>query len=146
MAFSRKYAIAGLLMIGVASAALGQTDPIKARRAIMKANGAAIGALVKTVKGETPFDADAAKAALQTIHNSATIADLFPAGSDQGDTNALPKIWADTAGFQAALGKLIAADEAQLANPPADVAGIKAALGALGPACTGCHNAYRAPT
>jgi cytochrome c556 len=146
MAFTSKYTIVGLLMIGVATAALGQADPIKARRAIMKANGAAIGALVKMVKGETPFDASAAKAALQTIHNSAAIADLFPEGSGQGDTNALPKIWTDPAGFQAALGKLIAADDAQLANPPADVDNIKAALGALGPACTGCHNAYRAPT
>jgi len=146
MVFSFKSALAAVLVLGVATAAMGQTDPIKARRAIMKANGAAVGSLVKMVRGETPFDAAAAKAALETIHNSATIADLFPAGSDRGDTNALPQVWTDNAGFKAALAKLIAADDAQLANPTADVDGVKAALGALGPTCTGCHNTYRAPT
>jgi len=146
MGLSRKYVVAALLALGTATAAVGQTDPIKARQAIMKANGAAVSSLAKMARAEIPFDAAAAKAALQTIHNSATIADLFPAGSDQGDTNALRQVWTDNAGFKAALARLIAADDAQLADPPADLDGVKAALGALGPACTGCHNSYRAPT
>jgi len=41
---------------------------------------------------------------------------------------------------------LVAVDEAQLANPPAELDGLKAAISTLGPACTGCHNKYRAPT
>jgi cytochrome c556 len=138
-----KAAAAGVLVIAMATAAIGQADPIKARQAMMKANGAAIGALVKMVKGETPFDAAAAKAALEKIDESKTYADLFPVGSDQGDTKAKDTIWSDNAGFRAALEKLITADEAQIANPPKDVDGVKAALGAIGPTCKNCHDTYR---
>jgi cytochrome c556 len=146
MAFSKLAALAAVLVLGTVTVAVGQADPIAARKAMMKANGGAVGTLVKMVKGETPFDAAAAKAALETIGNSKTYADLFPVGSDQGDTKALPTIWSDNAGFRAALDKLLTADAAQLANPPQDVNGVKAALGAIGPACKGCHDTYRKPS
>jgi cytochrome c556 len=146
MAFSKTAAIGAILVLGMTTLALGQADPIKARQAMMKANGGAIGALVKMVKGEAPFDAAVVKTSLETIHNSTGYADLFPAGSDQGDTKALPTIWSDNTGFRAALAKLIAADEAALANPPKDVDGIKATLGSIGPACKGCHDTYRKPS
>jgi cytochrome c556 len=130
-------------MVGMATAAVGQADPIKTRQAVMKANGAAIGTLVKMVKGETPFDAAAVQKALESIDGAKNYAELFPVGSDQGDTKAKDTIWSDNAGFRAALAKLITADEAQLANPPKDIDGVKAALGAIGPTCKNCHDTYR---
>ncbi len=146
MAFSLKAVAAAALVVGMVSVAAGQADPIKERQAMMKANGAAVGSLVKMVKGEAPFDAAVVKAALENIDKAKTFADYFPAGSEQGeDTHALPTIWSDMAGFKADLAKLIAADEAQLANPPQDVAGVKAALAAIGPACGACHQTYRKP-
>ncbi len=146
MAFPIKTVVAACLVVGMATTALGQADVIKERQAMMKANGGAVGTLVKMVKGEAPFDAAVVKGALETIDKSKTYADLFPVGSDQGETKALPTIWSDNAGFKAALAKLITADEALLANPPTDVNGVKAALGAIGPACKGCHDTYRKPS
>jgi len=145
MAFSIRVALTAVLVVGMATVAAGQADPIKARQAMMKANGGAVGSLVKIVKGESQFDATTVKTALETLHNSTTYAELFPVGSDQGDTKALPTVWSDNAGFKAALAKMIAADEALIANPPKDVDGVKAALGALGPTCKGCHDTYRKP-
>jgi len=146
MAFSVKAVTAAILVVGMVSIAAGQADPIKERQAIMKGEGAAVGSLVKIVKGETPFDAAVVKSALETIDKAKTFADYFPVGSEQGeDTHALPTIWSDNAGFKADLAKLITADEALLANPPQDVAGVKAALASIGPACGACHQTYRKP-
>jgi cytochrome c556 len=146
MLFKAKAAMAALLVLGAITAASGEDDPIKARQAIMKANGAAVGPLVKMSKGDIPFDAVVVRAGLETFHNAAKIADLFPAGSDHGDdTRALPTVWSDRPGLLAALAKLIAAAEAQLANPPKDADSLKAALTTIAPACGGCHTTYRRP-
>lgn len=128
-----------------ASAAVA--DPIADRQALMKANGKAAGQLAAIAKGEKPFDAAAVLAALQTLNDDAQkldVATLFPAGSETGgDTTASPKIWEDTAGFQAAVDKFRTAAAAAVAAPPADVDGVKAALGALGQNCSSCHETFR---
>ncbi len=145
MVFSKKFALTAVLVMTMAAGAIAQSDPIVARKAMMKSNGAAIGTLAKMAKGEAPFDAAAAKQALESLHGAAGFADLFPVGSDQGDTKAKDTIWSDNAGFKAALAKFIAAADAQAANPPKDVDGVKAALAAIGPTCQGCHQTYRKP-
>lgn len=146
MALKLTSAIAAVLIAGFATTALGADDPIKLRQSTMKAIGGAVGSLVKMVKGETPFDAAASKAALDTIATKAEgidIATYFPEGSDKGDTKAKATIWSDPAGFKAALTKLqtVAADQAK--TTPASVDDVKKALGALGPACSSCHDNYR---
>ncbi len=78
-----------LLTAGVAHA-----DAIADRQAIMKDMGRSVGQLAPMVKGDKPFDAAAALAALEKIDADAKKFDvdtLFPAGSDQGDTEASPK-------------------------------------------------------
>ncbi len=144
MAITYRSTFAAILLLAMASAAVGEDDPIKARQAVMKATGAAVGTLVKMTKGETPFDAAAAKDALETIATKPKGFDaLFPAGSDKGDTAAKPAIWTDNAGFKAALEKLLATAGAEAAKPPADLNGVKAAIKAIGEACGNCHETYR---
>jgi cytochrome c556 len=135
-------AVAALALAGTAAFA----DPVADRQALMKANGKAMGAIVPMTKGEKPFDAAVVLDALQTINNDAQkldVATLFPAGTDQGDTEASPKIWEDMAGFQAKVDKFKADAAAAVAAPPQDVEALKATLGAVGSNCGGCHETFR---
>ncbi|MCV3239983.1 c-type cytochrome [Mesorhizobium sp. ZC-5] len=135
-------AISALALAGTAAFA----DPIADRKALMKANGKAAGQLGAIAKGEQPFDAAAVLAALTTLSEDAAkmdVAALFPAGTDQGDTTASPKIWEDMAGFQAKVDKFKADTAAAVAAPPQDVEAVKATLGALGQNCGGCHETFR---
>jgi cytochrome c556 len=144
MKFTNKIAVAVLLVAGMATAAVAETDAIAARQARMKAIGGSLGTLVKMIKGETPFDSTAAKAAVATISEKANgLETLFPAGSDKGDTKAKPVIWTDNAGFLAALTKLQQTAAAQADSVGTDISGVKAAVGALGATCKGCHDTYR---
>jgi cytochrome c556 len=99
------------------------------------------------VRGENHWNKDAAVTAATTIHSTAQkIPSLFPAGSNTGDTNALPAIWEKNADFVAAAKKLEDASAAVLAKAQAgDEAGVKAAFPAVGQACGGCHTPFRKP-
>lgn len=135
-------AISVLALAGSAAFA----DPIADRKALMKANGAAAGALAPMVKGEKPFDAAVALEALQKLADDAQKMDpavLWPAGSDTGDTKSSPKIWSDMAGFQAQIDKFKASTAEAVAAAPQDVDALKAAFGKIGASCGGCHEGYR---
>ena len=124
-------------------------DPIADRRAIMKERGKLVGEIAKMAKGETPFDAAAVLTTLQGLQANEAKVDidaLFPAGSDKGDTKALPKIWEDMAGFKAANDKYKADLDAAVAKPATSVEELGAQLGVLGGDCGGCHKPYRQPT
>jgi len=134
--------------VALAGAALGSVLAAQAthdsRIALMKKNGAAAGELVSMAKGEKPFDADAAKAALSTIAETAkTFPAEFGAGSDKADPEVNPKIWANMDDFKAKASKLAADAQAALAQPPADAAAIGPVLKTLGGSCGACHEAYR---
>lgn len=114
------------------------------REAAMKKVGGATGALGAMAKGEKPYDAETVKNSLTTI--SATIKtfpDLFPAGSEEGDPEASPKIWENMDDFKARAAKLGETADALLAELPADQAALGAAMGKLGANCGGCHELYR---
>lgn len=135
-------AIAVLTAGAVAWAAM---DPIATRQMVMKNNGAAIGALSKMAKGEEEFNATAANLAVRVLWDSQVgFPALFPAGTETGgDTKASPKIWEDMAGFEAKSAEVQETVAKFVATPITDLDGVKAALGAIGPACQGCHEAYR---
>ena len=134
---------AGIVAMAVAGFAYAQADAIQQRQALMKSNGAQAGTLNKMVKGETPFDAAAAKAAFETIaQNITTFPTLFPAGSDVGETKAGPAIWTDKAGFEAAAAKL-KADATAAAASATTLDALKAAFPTVGADCGACHQAYR---
>ena len=69
--------------------------------------------------------------------------DLFPAGSDVGNTDALPAVWQQpeefakvVADFETASANLVAADGS-------DPAALGAAFAAVGKTCGGCHQKFR---
>ena len=71
---------------------------------------------------------------------------LFPKGSETGNnTNALPEIWSDAAGFQK-----VAATAAEAVGKMADLAkagdadGVAAQVRVVANTCGACHRAYRA--
>lgn len=137
------------LIFAISALALGVSasfaDPVKDRETLMKANGAAMGALSAYVKGEKDYDAADVLAQLTKLSDDAqklNSPDLWPAGSD-ADSEASPKIWEDAAGFKAALDKFQADTAAALAAAPADVDALKAQLGAIGANCASCHQGFR---
>ncbi len=132
-----------LIALAAGTTAFAQSDAIAQRQALMKSNGAQAGALNKMVKGEVPFDAAAAKTALETIaKNITTFPTLFPEGSNVGETKAGPAIWTDKAGFEAAAAKL-AADATAAAASATTLDALKAAFPMVGGDCGACHQKYR---
>lgn len=140
------------ILVGLALAAMTFTtlaanaDPIADRQAIMKAIGKAVGSAAPIAKGEAPFDAAVANAALAAINENAMkldIATLFPAGSNVGETTASPKIWEDLAGFTTAMDTFKADAAAAVAANPQDLAAFQAQFGAVTKNCGSCHGTYR---
>jgi cytochrome c556 len=130
------------LAIGVTAVA-AQSDPIAARKSLMKANGdqAKIGAAM--AKGEAPFDLAKAKTVFTTFADVEKATNLFPDDSKTGgETAALPKIWEDKADFNARLTKL-AADSKAAAGSITDLDSFKTAWTGVIKQCGGCHEIYR---
>jgi cytochrome c556 len=141
--------VSAALIAVVAAGTAFAADPIETRKKTMKAIGGSFGGvLVKMVKGETPYDAAAAKKAAATLNETAAgidIAALFPKGSEKGgETEALPAIWSDAAGFKAAMDKMKSTVAAQAGNVDQGADKLKMAVAEIGKTCKGCHDNYRA--
>ncbi len=138
------------LFLGVAAVAMmvagvAHADAIADRKAAMKNNGAQMGVLGKTAKGEMAFDAAAVLAAFTAMRQGVEgFADHFPAGSETGgETTASPKIWEDMDGFKAALAKFTGDLDAAITAAPADKDAFMAVFGPVAGNCQSCHEAYR---
>lgn len=138
---------ASVAMIGILSAGVAHADAIADRKALMKANGEAMGVLAKTAKKEMAYDAAAVAAAFKTLNNSTkTIGDLFPKGSETGgETTVSPKLFEDMAGFKTALAKFAADTDAAMKAAPADLAAFGPVFGQVAGNCKACHEVYRLP-
>ena len=127
-----------------ATAVMAQNDPIAARKAAMKAVGAATGGGAKMAKGETPFSLDDAKKAFQVYIDTAKAAPaLFPDTSKTGgETTAAAKIWEDGAAFKASFAKWGKDAEDGLAATK-DLASFQTAFGNVTKNCGSCHETFR---
>lgn len=137
-----------LTEIGVA-VAQSPTASIEQRQAAMKMNGGAMKALVPMARGEQPWNQGTAIQALDTLHkDGVAMANLFPRGSgaEAGvKTAALPSIWEKPAEWQAAIKTFTDTSDNLLKLVRAnDEAGFKAGFAAMGRACGGCHEPFRA--
>jgi len=143
MKISYAFAVAMLIAFG-ASVVLAQQDPVAARKALMKANGQAAGALAKMLKGEAPFDPATAPKSFATFEDAAAkMPSLFPDNSKTGgETGAAPKIWEDMADVKARFVKLGQDSKAAGASVK-DLDSLKAAVQAVGKNCNDCHELYR---
>src|SRR5262249_15045910 len=140
-------AIAGALaagaMVGGATIALAQADVVKERQENRKQAGAAMRAIkgIIDAKGATTGAVEQA-AKLKTLEIA--FVKMFPPGSDK-DSKALPVVWTDWAGFQAASKNAETAfDKLATAAGSGDMAALTAAFGEAGKACGACHDKFRA--
>jgi len=137
-------ALAAGAIVGSATLAFAQADVIKQRQENRKAAGAAM----RDIKGVIDSKGDAKTvvtlaAKLKTLEGA--FDKMFPAGSDKGETKALPTVWSDSAGFAKAGQAADAAyDKLAVAGGSGDFAAIQAAFGDTGKACGACHTTYRA--
>ena len=133
--------------IAIAQAQTAPAGAISARQEAMKANSGAMRALTPIIRGEQPWNQQAAVQAATTLHNTATVVpNVFPQGSgpDAGKTDALPAIWGNWPDFQTK-AKTFETETAKLLQlaQAGDEAGFKAQFPAIGRACGGCHETYR---
>ena len=126
------------------TAVVAQSDPIAARKAIMKENGNQSRIAREMIEGKQPFNLAAAKKVLATFaetHDKTK--NLWPDNSKTGgDTASLPAIWENKADFEAKLVKF-SADAKAAEGKVTDLDSFKAQLREIGQHCGGCHNAYR---
>lgn len=141
------FAVAALVGLAGLTSLAGADDEnpaIKYRQAVMKANGWHIGPIAGMAKGEMAFD----NASL--THHAEALAALakmtlegFPEGSEGGKAKA--EAWSNRADFEAKAQAFIDATAAlAAAAPTVQQADLGALLGAVGGACKGCHENYRA--
>ncbi|MDH5255224.1 MAG: cytochrome c [Gammaproteobacteria bacterium] len=137
-------ACAVLSVPAVAVSATAPADAIKYRKAVMAALSNHVSAfmLVNFGKVEHQGHLKAHANAIADLGTQAKV--LFPAGTDAGDTDALPLIWKEPDKFRKLLGDL-EASSAKLRDAVAanDKPGTLAAFKAMGEACKGCHDRYR---
>lgn len=119
-------------------------DPIAARKENRKQSGAAMRAIKAVIdKGGPVAEAQPHAAKLKEL--GVAHGKLYPAGSDKGETKALPVIWTDMAGFQAANNASNdAIDKLAAAIGSGDLKAVTDAHGAVGRTCGACHEKYRA--
>lgn len=143
----RLLAIAGFAVsLGVAGAAMAAADLAAQREADMKAIGGAMKAASGFVQGKTPFDADAAKAAMEKVAAAATnFPTLFPVGSESLSDKAAPAIWQNKSDFEAHAAKLAADATTAAAAAAKGADAFKMAFMDVGGNCKSCHQTYRLP-
>ena len=132
--------------LGVATVSSAFAGPVEDRKELMKSVVKSVKLAVPMAKGETPFDAAAAAAAMQTINEVPDkFVKLFPAGSDKHEkTEASPKIWQNMTDFVAKGADLKAASaKTKAAAGQGQVAFNAAVFGSLVKTCKACHDTYR---
>lgn len=132
------------MVIGI-TAVVAQSDPIAARKQLMKDMGAATKTGAGMAKGEVPYDQAKAQQVLATyVDVNAKMPGLFPDNSKTGgDTAALPAVWENMADFKGRFDKM--GTEAKAAQSSVkDLDTFKGAFSGLTKNCGGCHETYRA--
>ncbi|MDB5372193.1 MAG: hypothetical protein JWP04_835 [Belnapia sp.] len=137
--------IAALGMMALAGTALAQGDVIAERRAGLKRMGAHMEAIkpVADARGDVRILEPRIDDMIAWFRS---MPDRFPAGSGTGDTKALPTVWTERAGFEAANTRLLGQlDVLKTAAAAGDAAAFGAAYSVTGAQfCGGCHRNYRA--
>jgi len=143
----RMVIVAGALLLGV-GAVMAQQDVAVKQDNLMRAQGKSMyGVLLKTVKGEIPYDQAAVDAAIADLEKSVpTIAAAFETNPKEDVVNATygakQAIWQNKADFDSKVppvSKVIA----DVKGTVKDTASLKVAFDAIQEKCTGCHETYR---
>jgi cytochrome c556 len=120
-------------------------DAVKYRKAALTVLASQFGRIGAMANGRVPFDAKVAADSAALVETMSKLPwEGFVAGTDKGDTRALPAIWTEQAKFKEGADKL-QAETAKLnaAAKTGNLDAIKTAFGAVGQSCKACHDAYR---
>ena len=133
------------LIVSGALAHSGATGIVKQRMDMMSDIARLTKLIGQMVKRETAFDAaQIEKAALSLREHARMVPDMFPEGSTQTPTEALPVIWTDWPGFAAANADFeAAASDLAKAAATGDEKTITARFAAMGRTCGACHERFR---
>lgn len=137
------FAIAALSLL--TAGAVSAQEVYKERETLMKGFGQGMGVVKGVVADGKGTLADAAAAAAKIAAGAGQIPGVFPAGSNAGESEALPVIWEQWSEFETdakTMGELAGKLEAAAAS--GDQAATLAAFAALGKdGCGGCHETFR---
>ncbi len=131
----------GLMVL--APPALADEAAVKYRQTVMKSLGAHMGAMAAIVKGQVSHPDHVAAHAESIAAIGRMAKDLFPAGSDVGDTGALPAVWEQPEEFAKVVADFETASANLVATDGSDSAALGAAFAAVGRTCGGCHQKFR---
>lgn len=135
---------AAIAAFGV-TAVLAQSDPITARKNLMKDNSNQGRIAREMIEGKQPFNVEAAKKVFASFEDTASkFVTLFPDNSKAGDTRALPAIWDKSNDFKAAAAKF-GSDAKAAAAATKDLDSFKAGMAEVGKNCGSCHQTFRKP-
>ncbi len=137
-------ALAAGAVVGGATIAMAQGDVIAQRKDNRKQTAAAMRAIKGIVDAKGPTAGAVEQAAkLKTLETA--FVKMFPAGSDKGETRALPAIWTDWAGFEAASKNADTAyDKLATAAGSGNAEALATAFADTGKACGACHQKFQA--
>ena len=121
------------------------SDAIEYRQAAFSMIRVQIGDMGDMLKGKVPFDAEQFK---HRANNAAALSKMpweaFVAGSDKGDTSALPAIWSDNETFMKKAATFQQyADELAVAAQTGDKKVIAKAFGPWAKGCKDCHTSFK---
>jgi cytochrome c556 len=143
----RTVVVAGALLLGV-GAVMAQQDVAVKQDNLMRAQAKSLYTVIlKTVKGEIPYDQAAINAAIAQLEESVpTIPTVFATNPKEDVVNATygssQKIWQNKADFVSRVppvAKAIADVKGKIKN----VASLKVAYDSINAKCTDCHETYR---
>lgn len=120
-------------------------DAVKYRKGAMTVMGAHFGRIGAMANGRVPFDAKAVADNAALVETMSKLPwPAFAAGTDKGETRALPEIWTEQAQFKESADKF-QAEVAKLAAAAktGNLDSVKTAFGAVGQTCKSCHDNYR---
>lgn len=139
----RTFAGLGLTAALLVAASGAQADDIEYRQAVYKAIGGHMTALVNIIRQDVPHTDDVAVHAEGIADLAPLTRHIFPEGSGEGDTEALPEIWEDPEGFEER--RQAFEDAAQQVNNAAGgpMRQFVGAFQELGDTCKDCHDNYR---
>lgn len=137
--------VAGSLAAPAAAQFQRPDDAVKYRKAALSLMGTHFSRVGAMASGRAPFDAKAAADNMAIVETLSKLPwEAFGAGTDKGDTRALPAVWAEQARFKAASEKM-QAEVAKLnaAAKTGNLDAIKTAFGATAASCKACHDDFR---
>lgn len=143
----RTAVVVGTLLLGIGVVAAQQDVAIQQQN-LMKAQAKSLyGVILKTVKGETPYDQAAINSAITELETSlGKIATVFTPNPKQDVVNATygssQKIWQNKADFDSKVPP-VAKTITDVKGSIKDVATLKVAYDKINDSCNVCHETYR---